>query len=211
MPMSSWPAWYDYLRPRCALCALNKAMQAQPLCMACQHDLPWYDQPLHIQHITVYPACHYQYPLDRIIQLFKHQQRLDFLPLLSHCLQQIEQPDADAIIPMPISAPRLAQRGFNQSLLLATALGKHWRIPVWQPVSKHHRLPQQGLSRAERLVNLEGAFYPAAKAAKRVKDKKLIILDDVITTGSSILSLSDTLLHMGAKQTDAVCLALADL
>ncbi len=211
MPMSSRSVWFRYLRPRCALCALNSSDPASLLCSDCQQDLPWYGQPLKMQHLNVYTACHYQYPLDRLIQLFKHQQRLDFLPILSYCLQQLDRPDADAIVPMPISPQRLAQRGFNQSLLLATALGRHWRIPVWQPVNKHHRLPQQGLSRAERLVNLEGAFYPAQSAAGMLKDKQLIILDDVVTTGSSILSLSHTLLHMGAKQTDALCVAAADL
>lgn len=209
MPMSSW--LYNALKPRCALCAYNRSTMASPLCSDCQSDLPWQEQPRHIQHINVHSACHYQYPLDRLIQLFKHQQRLDLLPVLSHCLQQIKKPDADAIIPMPISAQRLSQRGFNQSLLLATALAKHWKIPVWQPVHKHHHLPQQGLSRAERLVNLEGAFYPAAAASSLLKDKQVIILDDVVTTGSSILGLSHTLLHMGAGQTDAVCVAMADL
>lgn len=209
MPMSSW--LHSYLNPRCALCSLNRCNRAGLLCDDCQSDLPWQRELLKIQHINIYTACHYQYPLDRLIQLFKHQQRLELLPILVHCLQQLEKPQVDAIIPMPISTQRLRLRGFNQSLLLATALGKHWDIPVWQPVNKHHRLPQQGLSRAERLINLENAFYPAPHTAEPLKDKRVIILDDVVTTGSSILSLSQTLLDMGAIQTDAVCIARADL
>lgn len=209
MPMSNW--FYSHLKPRCALCATNRCNGAGLLCDDCQSDLPWQGEQLKLQHITVYTACHYQYPLDRLIQLFKHQQRLELLPILVHCLKQLEKPQADAIIPMPISMPRLSQRGFNQSLLLATGLGKHWKIPVWQPVNKHHRLPQQGLSRAERLINLENAFYPAPHTTKPLKDKTVIILDDVITTGSSILSLSQTLLDMGALQTNAMCIARADL
>lgn len=208
MPMSNWRR---YLTPVCALCALQPTRMNSPLCPACTQDFPWYQQPVQLQHIHVQVACHYEYPVDRMIQLFKHQQRLDLLPVLAHCLQQLTRPDVDAIIPMPISLARLKQRGFNQSLLLARALAKSWQIPLWQPVAKQHRLPQQGLSRAERLVNLEGAFYARSQQEHAVAHKKLLMLDDVMTTGSSLLLLGETLLAMGARQVDAVCLAIADL
>lgn len=208
MRMFSW----QLLAPAgCTLCSLSPAVAPSPLCPACEQELPWYQQPYDLAQLRVQAACHYQYPLDRLIQLFKHQQRLDLLPLLNYCLRQLHKPDADAIIPMPISSQRLKQRGFNQSLLLARALAGHWQLPVWQPVAKQHRPPQQGLSRAERLVNLEGAFYALPAQASRLNNKKLLILDDVMTTGSSLLLLSDTLLAMGALQVEAACLAIAEL
>lgn len=208
MPMFSWQ-WLA--QATCTLCGLSPAVSPGLLCPACTQELPWHLQPLAFAQLRVQAACHYQYPLDRLIQLFKHQQRLDLLPLLTYCVSQLERPDVDAIIPMPISSQRLRQRGFNQSQLLARALGKHWQLPVWQPVAKQHRPPQQGLSRAERLVNLEGAFSPLPKQAGRLRQKKLLIVDDVMTTGSSLLLLADTLLVMGATEVQAACLAIADL
>ena len=208
MPMSSWR---QYIRPACSLCSMQAASTDSPLCSACTQDLPWYQQAVALQHIQVQVACNYQYPIDRMIQLFKHQQRLDLLPVLAYCLQQLEQPEVDAIIPMPISAPRLRQRGFNQSLLLARTLAKKWQIPLWQPVAKQHRLPQQGLSRAERLVNLEGAFYLTPGQQHKLADRKLLIVDDVMTTGSSLLLLGETLLAAGAREVHAACLAIAEL
>lgn len=117
---------------------------------------------------------------------------------------------ADAIVPMPISSPRLKERGFNQSLLLAKEAAKLWNLPVWQPIGRHHRLPQQGLSRSERLLNLEDAFYPLPHQQRHLANSRVVIMDDVVTTGSSVIMLSHALKALGIEETKVACLAIAN-
>lgn len=196
---------FDYFTP-CSLCDIGMKRQFG-VCQSCWQQLPWLKQTIERNQQQIMVACHYQYPIDRIIQQFKYEQKLHHQRLLNGLLLQPRLPKVHAIVPMPISTDRLVERGFNQSLLLAQALSEHLNIPVWQPVLRLAQHSQKGLSRLERLENIEQQFVAAAP--NQIRYRKVLIVDDVVTTGSSITALSQVLQQLGCQQVYSLCLAAA--
>ena len=198
--------WFDRLSP-CSLCHIGRTQQFG-VCAHCWQQLPWLKQSIerHQQHVLV--ACHYDYPINRMIQQFKYEQKLHHQRLLNGMLLQLKLPKVQAIVPMPISTDRLLQRGFNQSLLLAKALSKSLNVPLWQPIQRLAQHSQKGFSRLERLENIEQQFI--AKPPNHIRYRKVLIVDDVVTTGSSIAALSQALTQqLGCQQVYSICLAAA--
>ena len=91
---------------------------------------------------------------------------------------------------MPTTNQRLTKRGFDPVSILAAQLSKHWHIPLWNGVERiDNTISQQGLTRAERLTNLENAFA----LTENPPVKRLLLFDDVATTGASLQALGRTL------------------
>lgn len=175
------------------------------VCHGCQQDLPWRLDTLQMDQTDIQIIFDYAWPVDRLLHLFKYQQRLDLLPIFRHALQQQARLDIDAIVAMPCSATRLRQRGYNQAHLLAQQLSELWQVPLWphlQRVKQH--TAQQRLDRAERMSNLQGAF---AVTAQQQPPARLLLLDDVLTTGSSFCSAAACLRQAGATQIEGLILA----
>jgi len=114
----------------------------------------------------------------------------------------------DLIIPIPIHRKRLAVRGFNQALLLAERLSSHTGIPLDRTTFGKTRdtPPQVGLSRHERVKNIRGSF--AVSNPARIRDRRILLVDDVITTGSTIAEAAVTLRRGKASSVSALVLAL---
>ena len=111
---------------------------------------------------------------------------------------------------MPISTQRLAERGYNQSMILAKDLAKQFNVPIWQPVIRLHQHSQKGLSRLERLDQIHQQFKIDPQQRQYVKlYRRVLILDDVVTTGSSIQALTLQLEQLGCHKVSAACIAYA--
>ncbi len=192
----------------CLLCGIDR-QQHHSLCTDCWQQLPWLKQSIQRQEMQIQVACHYDYPMDRIIQKFKYEQQLHFQQLLAGTLIQLRLPKIQAIVPMPISNQRLAERGYNQSLLVANILAKQLNIPVWQPVARLAQHSQKGLSCIERLDQIDQQFRIAATS--KVRYRKVLMLDDVVTTGSSLHALKTKLDELGCQQIYAACIASAEI
>ncbi|MFP5085726.1 ComF family protein [Acinetobacter pittii] len=188
----------------CSLCELG-TREKYSLCKDCWEQLPWLKQTIQRNNLSVLVACNYAYPVNRIIQQFKYEQKLHYQILLGEILKQLKFPKVQAIVPMPISNQRLIERGFNQSLLLANILSKHLKIPVWQPIQRLNEHSQKGLSRLERFENIEQQFLPHHQEKRRYR--RVLIIDDVITTGSSVNALSQALKQLGCTSIHTACLA----
>ncbi|KAA8733843.1 ComF family protein [Acinetobacter qingfengensis] len=186
----------------CLLCGQNPAQQYQ-LCGLCWQDLPWKKQIVTRHALECQVIFPYVYPLDHILQRFKDQAALHYLPFLTAALSTIEKPRIQAIVPMPLATEKLIQRGFNQSILLAQQLARQWQIPIWQPIARLSRHSQRGLDRLDRLHNLEQQFYALKTQAKY---KHVLMLDDVITTGASLGKLKEQLQQLGCTHVQALCL-----
>jgi ComF family protein len=152
-------------------------------------------------------ACHYIYPMDRLIQKFKYEQQLQYQRLLAETLMQLRLPKIQAIVPMPISNLRLAERGYNQSLIIAKILAQQLNIPVWQPISRTAQHAQKGLTRLERIENIEQQFEICTRS--KLRYRRVLMLDDVVTTGSSLHALKQKLEELGCQNIYAACLASA--
>jgi len=145
--------------------------------------------------LTIQAATYYDYPMRQAIKAFKHHEDMTKLPLLLHAIRQLPRPhgchhDNSVIVAMPTTDERLIKRGFDPVSILAAYLSKHWDIPLWQGIRRvDDTVSQQGLSRAERLTNLDNAFA----LIEPPPVKRLLLFDDVATTGASLQALARTL------------------
>ena len=114
--------------------------------------------------------------------------------------------DIDIIIPMPIHSNRLKDRGFNQSEILCERLtGRYKKLVIKDILFRILDTPHQtGLSRFNRMENLSGAFI--LKKPSRIKGKKILLIDDIFTTGSTFDECAKVLYKAGAKTVDCLCL-----
>ena len=174
----------------CQLCNVEQ-QQIHSVCADCWQQLPWLKSTVQRQEIEIHSACHYDYPIDRIIQKFKYEQQLHFQQLLAGAFMQLRLPKIQAIVPMPISKQRLAERGYNQSLVLSKILAKQLNLPIWQPITRLQQHSQKGLTRLERIENIQQQFQ--INTTSKLCYRRVLILDDVVTTGSSIFALKQKL------------------
>ncbi len=114
--------------------------------------------------------------------------------------------EPDIIIPIPLHPRRKKERGFNQSALLAIHLGQQLNITVniKDLERTKNTAPQVGLSPEKRQENVRDAFCTKPGA---VSDRKILLVDDVFTTGATMLAAAKALLSAGATDVSAYCLA----
>ncbi len=114
----------------------------------------------------------------------------------------------DAIVPVPLHRRRLAWRGFNQSTELSREIGQELGIPVWNRalIRIRHTRPQTRLDRQERQENIKGAF---TADADKVCGKRLLLVDDVYTTGATLRECAQAVNRAGASGVDVLVLARA--
>ena len=149
-------------------------------------------------------ACHYKGSLlEKIIPTFKYKFVTDLARPLSKiliwALEKFKLPSDAILIPVPLHRKRFRKRGFNQAELLAKKLAKHFDISLRTDLIIRHKntLHQARLSRDERLKNLHRSFRCINPAL--VKNKNVILVDDVSTTGATLNKIADTLKSAGAK------------
>jgi ComF family protein len=157
-------------------------------------------------------AARFEGPLQELIHRFKYGNKIHLsrpLGLLTATVLGDFHPavSADCIVPVPLHRRRLRERGFNQSQLIGRILAKSWEIPL--SVHNLRRIrwttPQTGLSAAERERNIRGAF--AVVKPDRLEGKRLLLVDDVYTTGSTVTECAKTLRQSGAKEVYVVTVA----
>lgn len=179
-------------------------------CPACRSRSPG---PVH----HIWAAADYAPPLDHALTALKFGGELALarplgMLLMQHLLAAPAQPlaDIDALVPIPLSGPRLAERGFNQSLEIARGMrawGGRCCPPIWPGalMRVRHAPPQSSLDRSARLSNLSGVFAVARPA--QVAGRSLCLVDDVMTTGSTLHTAAEALLQAGARQIIAAVVA----
>jgi ComF family protein len=115
----------------------------------------------------------------------------------------------DVIMPVPLHVGRLRERGFNQSLLLARVIARKFPVEIDFMTLRRAvgTAPQTGLRKEDRAANVRGAFELGDRA--RVKGKKVLIIDDVYTTGSTVRECARILLKGGARSVGVLTLARA--
>jgi len=112
----------------------------------------------------------------------------------------------DFVVPVPLSDQRLRQRGFNQALLLAQQLCSQ-RCLEQGLIRWRDTAAQSGLSRQDRLLNLAHAFMVPPQSAQRLRGARVVLVDDVMTTGATLRACTQALLAAGVAKVDVVVLA----
>jgi ComF family protein len=115
----------------------------------------------------------------------------------------------ELIVPVPLHWTRLATRRFNQAALLAQAIGRAAGLPVLpQALCRRRATRSQGhLGRLARFRNVKGAIAVADRQATAVTNRRILLIDDVITTGATVESAAKALISAGARNVDVLALA----
>lgn len=215
--------------PHCAACGQRGAW----LCDVCRSAIvrfvppscPHCGQPR--RSATLCPACRRQSsslegirslgpfvrPLQQAIHALKYGGLRVLAPLLSDLLAehwQREPLPVDVIVPVPLHRARERRRGYNQARLLARELSKRIGVPVCAEALLRRRdtPPQVGLSRAARYENVRRAF---TVGREHLAGKRVLLLDDVLTTGATLEACAEPLLADGVRSVWALTLARAVL
>ncbi len=182
--------------PRCA-----EPLTSTSPCGRCQQQPPAFER--------TWAALCYQPPVDQLVQAFKFHGRLVTGRLLGELLHDAlrHAPIAEAVLPVPLHPARLRQRGFNQSVELARPLARHWGVPLLTDVAVRvrHTQPQSQLSRPLKARNVRAAFALQRPLAYR----HVLLIDDVMTTGSTLRELAQVLKAGGAHTVDVAVVARA--
>ncbi|MEE0563908.1 MAG: ComF family protein [Oscillospiraceae bacterium] len=201
----------NFLFPRkCPFC--GTVTGGRLLCGSCERTLPYTGENALRQ--GTFGRCvsplYYTGPVREAILRFKFQGRtggLDcFGRLMADCAARWYPGEFDTVTWVPVSRKRLRQRGFDQSRLLAASLCVDWHVAPVETLRKAVDNPaQSGLTDAEhRRANVLGVYEALPE---NVRDKRLLLIDDIVTTGSTLTECVRVLREAGAA--DVVCLTLA--
>lgn len=147
-----------------------------------------------------------------LVHLLKYGDRLDLVKPFARWMSRAGDEilhEADAFVPVPLHWTRLFQRRFNQSAELARAIAKPRKLPVIDDTLVRVRAtpPQVGLAREERAKNVHGAFSIDKAARAKVKGKRIVLVDDVLTTGATANACARVLRRAGAARIDVLTFA----
>ena len=217
----SWPsqrlcrdcrATFAAAKTRCPCCALVlTGGLAAPQCPQCLRS------PLPLA--ACWAAVDYAYPWSELLGRYKFAQDtglsgllVDLLlhtPGVGPALADLQAPDW--LLPLPLSAQRLAERGYNQAWELCKLLHRRSRcragLSARLLLRLRHTQAQSELPRDVRLTNVRGAFLVDPLSARQLQARQVMLVDDVMTTGATLAAAATALLEAGARSVSALVIA----
>ena len=203
--------------PKCPFCQSILETPADPVCPACQKSLPWLVGRAGERKVDFTQGCcsplAYRGAVREAIHRYKFSgvraYARPFGLLMAQCVQDRPEMAADLVTWAPLSRKRRRERGYDQGELLARAMAKRLGLPAVPTLVKaRHTQPQSGLDSAEaRRANALGAYtlLPGVDVA----GKRVLLADDVVTSGATLSECARTLLEAGAAEVWCVTLAQA--
>jgi ComF family protein len=234
-----WQALLGILFPECCLGCGVRLAGRQPLvfCHICMDDVHYLEPPLctccgkpfdkaagashycsqcltrQYHYKQARAAVKYLEPVAKAVRQFKYGAKTSGLSTFANLMHQYLQchplPEVDAIIPVPLHKKRLRQRGFNQALVLTRNFFPQDQNKIEPLILKRHAWthPQTGLNRTARKRNVKNAF--AVRQPGKIKDKRILLVDDVYTTGATVNECARILNRNGALEVHVLTLARA--
>lgn len=211
--------------PSCALCGDLLGKNERYICAACEVSLPHVTEPAcfkcgkeisdnetelcedcsrHIRSfVRGFPAMNYDEMFQESIAAFKYHGKRDYGKYFAYEIARSRGKDIagvnpEALIPIPLHKKKLRKRGYNQAEVIARELGRKLDIPVDDKILIRtvNTLPQKRLNSIERENNLKNAFQ---SREKRVKYNKIMLVDDIYTTGTTVEACTKVLHEIGVK------------
>lgn len=226
--------WGFMFPRRCPVCDKILAFNGKKICFGCEDKLVYVHEPKckkcgkqiekfeqeycydctkhrHIYKTGIAPFVHTGL-VKQSIYAIKYRNKREYIDfytdeILRLYKDEIEQWSCDGIIPVPLYKKKRRKRGFNQAEIIAKALSKKLNIPIYGNILKRVKdtQPQKELNRLQRKKNLENAFIIDKNI---VKLKKVILVDDIYTTGSTIDSCAKILMDGGIKEVYYICISV---
>jgi competence protein ComFC len=198
----------------CYFCGNELPNTVKVICRLCWCDLPRYsdenfEKYLPKQYRNLYILYRYDSIAGQLIHLLKYERRFslayEFAKALATSFPRIVKEPYHILLPVPLYKTRRRERGYNQCELVCKALSPliGTRYETNFLVRMRNTKSQTYLDRNQRRENVENAFL----CRQPVKNKHILLLDDVVTTGSTVNACSAALLNAGAKQVDVIILA----
>lgn len=208
----------------CESCRHKLPFISTPFCLRCGQPLPKTLFVNHPQNVAVCPACRnrrlpctkirsvfiYDEDIAPLILRLKYGDRSDLIPVLAD-LSFLFQSDIfegiHLILPVPLAFRRLLQRRYNQAALMAAHLSKRLKVPLEVSILKRVKFKQSqgGLSYHERHQNVKNAF--SVFKANKIQGKIILLVDDVMASGATVLECAKLLKQAGAKEVRILTLA----
>lgn len=190
--------------PRCERCGLRTGM-AVAACGECLRQAPPFERTCCV--------ADYGFPWDRLISAFKFEARTELAAVLALRLHQAVLaaggPGVELVLPVPLSTQRLAERGYNQAWELARHVARLAGLPasadlLQRPLDAAH---QASLDRTQRQKNLQRAFMVDPRRRAQLQGRRVALVDDVMTTGTTVREAAAALLRAGAASVQVWVLA----
>jgi ComF family protein len=200
----------NYIKePRCKRCSKPLITLEQEYCYDCERK--------NYHFVRGYALWVYDANMQKSIAYYKYHNKREYAEfyiegIIKGYKKQITDIGPDALIPVPLHKQKQNLRGYNQAEIIAKGIGKELSIPVLSNtlIRNKKTLPQKGLNDKERLKNLEKAFeYSDEERNKKLmKLDKVILVDDIYTTGSTIEACSNILLQHNVKEVYFICICI---
>ena len=204
----------------CADCLTKITFLVTPLCSVCGTPFKTESGLDHVCGVCLtHPPFHicrsatlFSGPVQELIHRFKYGHRVHLSQplglLTARALAAFcSEAAPDLIVPVPLHRKRLRQRGYNQSQLIGGVLAKQWKVPLEVRNLRRVRWtePQTSLHAEDRRVNVRDAF--AVRDPRRMEGKRVLLVDDVLTTGSTMRACAEALRQAGVTDVFAVTVA----
>jgi competence protein ComFC len=196
------------VRPFCDKCSepFDGAITTTFACANCAHRTLYFDAAV--------SAFRSRGIVRHVILNFKYGKQIHLRHLVARWLvaafddERLRERQFDAIVPVPLHPAKQRERGFNQAALLAEWLSSHVAVPLCPALQRiHYTTTQTAFDRSERMQNLRGAFRLRKKAD--VRNLRVLLIDDVLTTGSTLSECARILKEGGAQSVYAATAARA--
>lgn len=211
--------------PLCLSCEARLQWSETTLCLSCASSLPLYDNQHSLADERLFASplfgslsSLYKYhrgdKVQRILHLYKYHHYLAFADfVLRQFIERklFEGKEYDLILAIPLSKARKRKRGYNQALVFAERLAKHFGAEASDEyiLRPQHSESQTSLTGFARRLSSQKLFEPNPHRQLDLKNKRILVVDDILTTGSTMLSYLDTLERLGVTTVDVCTIAVA--
>ncbi len=200
--------------PKCIFCGAVMAHMGDGVCSACTKNLPFIEDGRILRKIGKH-TCAVTFYYDGVVRDGIHAMKFHgrraraerFAPFLARTVAEKLGGEFDAVTYVPIHPLRRIRRGYDQTLLLAEATARLWNVELGKNLRKIRNIPPQSLVKdpEKRRKNVQNAY--AVPHPEQVRGRRLLLIDDVVTSGATLTVCADALLAAGAAS--VVCAALA--
>jgi ComF family protein len=195
-------------QPSCPTCMrpVKRSLPKEYFCL-CQQRMPDFD--------FAWSACQFNHQLRSLTHAYKYHQKTGLRKLFGQIMidfvnhNHLDIHQFDLILPIPLHATRKRERGYNQSELLAIQIAQSFNINIINNILIKQRSTESHalLDKKERWTNIQGAFR--IRRSKELKNKSILLIDDLLTTGATASEAAKILKENGAKTVGVFTLAIA--